>query len=884
MTSISILNSKLLDKSRFKKALAEAKAPLPLFKHALKNGLEQLIEYFNSGIEIELIVAKQSWLVDQLLIEAWDLFIDCEMFCLVAVGGYGRSELLLHSDIDLMILEHPKTKPAHKEQLKKFLVFLWDFGLEVGHSVRTVKECQREAKNDITVITNIMESRVLSGEQLLYEQMLKVISPNKIWSTKKFFSAKLTEKQERHNKYSDSGHKLEPNVKESPGGLRDIQMIVWVLLRHFNSLDIKMLVKKRILTKEEFTTLMTGRNFLWRIRFALHMLNDRREDRLLFEYQRGVSEKLGFNGENNKGIEEFMKLFFITIRDISRLNDMLLQHFEEIIIFKKRKDKIVPINQRFQTRNDYAEIKNKNVFIQYPFALLELFLVLQQNPKIKGVRASTIRAIRDNLDLINNRFRHDIRNRSLFMEIIKHPNKVGHKLRLMHRYGVLGAYLPAFAKIEGLMQFDMFHIYTVDEHTLMVIKNMRRFGLDEVEDNYPLCYEIVNKRLPKQELLYISGLFHDIAKGRGGDHSKLGGKDAIDFCIAHGLSDYDSKLVCWLVENHLLMSKTAQREDIDDPETISRFSGKVIDESRLNYLYVLTVADICATNPELWNSWKGTLLSNLYRRTLRLIRLGHQKPLHPTTRVKDLKYEAIMELEDKGIKEIIINDLWKTFTQEYFLRHSKEEIVWHTEAIIKHNKSGKPLVLVKKKSARGGSLIFTYMKNRDYIFAETTKTIDQLGLNILDAKITTSKKDYTLDTYVVLQKNNEIITNREREQEIQQRILNILQNSNSAPTFSNWVPNRQLKSFNVPTQVIFTQDEKNNRTQMEVITIDKPGLLSRIGIAMAHCGVILLGAKISTLGERAEDIFYIRDKDRNALSDPIKFECLKNTITEMLSS
>ena len=462
-------NHLLFDKAAFRRQLNQAGPPLPHFKQSLKTGYDYLIASFKAGEDIESIVNRQVWLVDQLLVHAWKLFIDSDKFCLVAVGGYGRRELMLNSDIDLMILEKPRLAKADKEQLEQFLVFLWDFGLEVGHSVRSVKECQQESKKDITVITNVMESRYLCGNRELHEAMRKAIAPNKIWPIKKFFAAKLAEQQERHEKYSDSAHKLEPNIKESPGGLRDIQMITWVLLRHFDSINIRMLVKKRFLTADEFKLLLNGRNFLWRIRFALHMLNQRREDRLLFEFQRSVAELLGFTGEGNKGIEEFMKLYFVTIRDISRLNEMLLQHFEEVIIFPNRKDRIVSINSRFQSRNNYAEIKNKNIFVRHPFALLELFLILQQNPTIKGVRASTVRAVRDHLYLINNRFRHDIRNRSLFMEIIRQPNQVGHKLRQMHRYGVLGAYLPAFAKIEGLMQFDMFHIYTISPRVAAAI-------------------------------------------------------------------------------------------------------------------------------------------------------------------------------------------------------------------------------------------------------------------------------------------------------------------------------------------------------------------------------------------------------------------------------
>ena len=878
-----ISDNDLFDKTAFNRTLKEQKNHLSLFKTTLKAGYEHLIEEFKSGKDIENLVNKQVWLIDQLLIQAWNLYIDTDDFSLIAVGGYGRAELLLASDIDLLIVEKPRTKKQYKQQLEQFLTFLWDFGLEVGHSVRTVKECRSEAKNDITVITNMMESRLLCGNPELYEAMRKIITPNKIWPTHKFFTEKLKEQQKRHEKYNDSAHKLEPNIKESPGGLRDIQMISWVAKRHFDNINLSSLVKQNFLTRDEFITLRTGRNLLWRIRFALHMLNNRREDRLLFEFQRNVAQLLGFNGKENDGIEEFMKMYFKTIRDISRLNEMLLQHFEEEIIYSRRKEKIIPINGRFQKRNDFIEVTNKNIFKRYPFALLEIFLLIQQDPKIKGVRASTIRLIRDHLHLINARFRKDIRNRSLFMEIIKQPRLVGHKFRLMHRYGVLGAYMPSFAQIEGLMQFDMFHIYTVDEHTLTVIRNMRLFGTKEYQEKFPLCHEITLK-LPKLELLYLSGLFHDIAKGRGGDHSKLGAKDAFDFCKLHQLSDYDSKLVAWLVEKHLLMSKTAQREDIDDPEVIRSFSDKVRDQTHLNYLYVLTVADICGTNPELWNSWKGTLLTNLYHRTLRELRRGQEKPILKEKRVQDTKQDALILLKKESFKENEIIEYWKSFSNDYFLRHSAEEIAWHIQGILTNKTPSEPLVLVKQTSSRGSSLIFVYMKDKENIFAITTKSISKLGLNVLDAKIITNRKSYALDTYVVLEGNGELIKTKERANEIRDRIKKDLLSTPRFPEHGKWIEKRQLKSFNLPTRVTFEYDIKNNRTIMEVTTMDRPGVLSRIGTAMTLCGVNLLGAKIATFGERVEDIFYIRGKDNQAIQDPLKFECLKNSIIDTLST
>ncbi|MBI4005081.1 MAG: [protein-PII] uridylyltransferase, partial [Gammaproteobacteria bacterium] len=610
-----ITDQQLFDSQSFTTALRADTTPLRLFKQTLTSGRQILNELFEAGISVKTLVYKHAWFIDQLLVQAWQHTIATEDTALVAVGGYGRGELHPASDIDLMILVKPGKNNQISQEIEKFIIFLWDIRLDVGHSVRTVKDCIREARNDITVATNIMESRLLTGNQELFQQMRYSTGPDKIWHTKNFFEAKLAEQIERHHKYDDTDHKLEPNIKESPGGLRDIQMIGWVAKRHFGANTLHDLVKHGFLTEEEYKILDGGQTFLWKIRSALHYLTGRREDRLLFDHQKSLAYAFGFHSQDNTGVEQFMKMYYQTARELNRLNEILLQHFQEAIIYAKRREKIKPLNKRFQIRHEFIEVCNDNIFKHYPFAMLEMFLLIQQNPLIKGVRASTIRLIRKYSYLIDENFRRDIRNRSLFMEIIRQPRHVGHELRRMHRYGILSNYLPVFGAIEGLMQFDLFHIYTVDEHILFVVRNMRLFGLPERAKEYPLCSKIM-EILPKQELLYLAGLFHDIAKGRGGDHSRLGAKDAQVFCKTHGLSDYDSELVAWLVEKHLFMSKTAQRKDISDPDIINHFATEVGDRNHLNYLYLLTVADISGTNPALWNKWKNALFEELYHKTL----------------------------------------------------------------------------------------------------------------------------------------------------------------------------------------------------------------------------------------------------------------------------
>ena len=874
---------RLFDVEEFSKQLRNSNNPLKLFKETLANGNQFLNESFIAGSPITKLVQQRVWFIDQLLMQAWKFIVTNDDLALVAVGGYGRGELHPASDIDLMILEKPRTKQPVKELIEKFVVFLWDIGLEVGHSVRTVKDCIREGKNDITVATNLMESRLLSGNKNIYTEMCKETGPRKIWPTKKFFEAKLAEQIERHKKYDDSEHKLEPNIKEGPGGLRDIQMIGWVAKRHFGANTLADLVDHDFLTKEEFKILDSGQSLLWRIRYALHYVTGRREDRLLFDYQRNVAQLLGFVGKDNSGIEQFMKLYYRTVRELNVLNEILLQHFQEAIIYARRKEKIKPLNRRFQVRNDFIEVCNNNIFKRYPFALLEMFLLIQQNPGIKGVRASTVRLIRKNVSLINKEFRQDIRNRSLFMEIIKQPRYVGHELRRMHRYGILSKYLPAFGTIEGLMQFDLFHVYTVDEHILFVVRNLRLFGLPENEKEFPV-YNKLLENLPKKELLYLAGLFHDIAKGRGGDHSTLGSRDAYKFCKLHGLSEYDSKLVAWLVEQHLLMSKTAQRMDISDPEVINQFAENIGDRNHLNYLYLLTVADIKGTNPTLWNQWKESLLAELYQKTFQALRRGLENPINKDMLIKETKHNALELLKTNKKQKYAINVLWYELGEDYFLRYSADEIAWHSKAICNTQDSDLPLVMVHEKSSRGGTEVFVYMKNRDNIFAATTSTLDKLGFNIVDARIITSSNDYTLDSFIILEQDGEVVSNKHRRDDI---IKSLLQALKSLDTFAPRIArtrSRQVKHFTIPTRINFTMDENNNRSIMEVITLDRTGILAKIGMALNFCGARLQGAKIATYGARVEDIFFITDKNNEMIRDQIKFECLTKSITSSLEN
>ncbi|NNE63388.1 MAG: [protein-PII] uridylyltransferase, partial [Gammaproteobacteria bacterium] len=500
-------------------------------------GIEQanlnIYDEFDRGVAIESLVSRKAEVIDKVLTVAIEHFIPAQpknSCCLVAVGGYGRKELLPGSDIDLMLLLEKKPSKQLEEQISLFLTFLWDIGLEVGHSVRTVKDCVREGKADVTVITNMIESRLLHGNEALYAKFQKAIAPRKMWSSRKFFEAKLEEQHNRHLRFNDTAYNLEPNIKEGPGGLRDIQIIGWVTKRHFGTSSFRELVDHDFITEAEYEILQKGQQHLWKVRFALHRLAKRGEDRLLFDYQNQLAEEFGFEaGKNNLAIERFMQQYYRTIMELERLNEMLLQIFHEEIILTERQKKTSIINDRFMLRNRYLAVRDDNVFKQHPPALVELFLLISLNPKCDGVAASTIRLVREHLYLVDENFRRNDEVTSLFMQLMSAPSGMTHQMRRMNSYGFLAAYIPAFGKITGRMQYDLFHAYTVDEHTIFVIRNLRRFALDKHEDEFPFCNEIY-RELDNPKLLFIAALFHDIAKGREGDHSVLGAEDAIQFC------------------------------------------------------------------------------------------------------------------------------------------------------------------------------------------------------------------------------------------------------------------------------------------------------------------------------------------------------------------
>ncbi|MDQ2068347.1 [protein-PII] uridylyltransferase [Natronospira bacteriovora] len=870
------------DRAWLEELLGE-REPLPQhLRAAHKHASTRLREMAAAGLSASHLVAARSRMMDTLLRALWRRHLGgTRGLVLIAVGGYGRGELHPWSDIDLMVLINGALPAQRRTALQQFLTELWDIGPDVGHSVRTLEECRETARQDITIATNLIEARRLVGAKKPFEALRQLTFSDELWTSRSFFERKLEEQRDRHHKFHDTAYKLEPNVKESPGGLRDIQMIGWVAKRHFGARTLSDLASYGFLSRDEHRKLVEGQSFLWRVRWLLHESAGRKEDRLLFDYQLKLAKRLGYEDqEHSLAVEQFMQRYYRTVMELNRLNEMLLQLFKEAILLEGE-PRLEPINEHFQLKNGYLDVVDRDVFRRDPSALLELFHVLQQQPEAEGVSAGTIRLIRQHRRLINERFRRDPKNKALFMAILREPQGVTHEFRRMNSYGVLGRYIPEFGHIVGRMQYDLFHTYTVDEHTLFVLSNLRRFALSRFDHEYPECSRIM-QALPKPELAYLAGLFHDIAKGRGGDHSELGADDALRFCRRHGLSNYDSRLVAWLVRQHLLLSLTAQKKDISDPRVIHDFAEKVGDQLHLDYLYVLTVADVRATNPELWNSWKGSLFQELYNNTSRALRRGLINPVARDEMIAETQRESLERLAKRRVAAEHVRDIWKALPGDYFLRHSPSEIEWHTEALMAHANPNTPLVQVRRANERGGTAVFVCSPRDDLAFARSTAALEQLGLTVLDARIVSTRDERTLYTWVVLEADGEEIDDPRRSDEIFRIMREEAGRLGGEPRAIRRRMPRQHRSFSTPTRIHFDDDERNGRTILEISTGDRPGLLTRIAGALRETRIRLQTAKVATVGEKAEDIFFITETDDSPLNSEERRQALADALLRRL--
>ncbi|WP_077034459.1 [protein-PII] uridylyltransferase [Pelomonas sp. KK5] len=792
--------------------------------------------------------------VDATLAELWARAAMPPEASLVAVGGYGRGELFPYSDVDVLVLL-PKGADAHgdtalKASIEAFISACWDIGLEIGSSVRTLAECQSEAAGDVTVQTALLESRLICGARPLYRKLEQALAAKMDASA--FLRAKTLEMRQRHTKYDETPYSLEPNCKESPGGLRDLQVLIWIARAAGLGRTWQALAAKGLITAFESRQLQRNEGLLRLIRARLHVVAGRREDRLVFDLQTAVAESFGYQATKaQRASEVLMRRYYWAAKAVTQLNQILLLNLEERINGSQQ-ELMLPINEKFLDRAGMLEVASDDLYDRDPHAILETFLLYQQAPGIKGLSARTLRALYNARGLMNGAWRRDPANRATFMQILRQPVGHTHVFRLMNQTSVLGRYLWVFRAIVGQMQHDLFHVYTVDQHILMVLRNVRRFVIPEHAHEYPFCSQLM-AQFDKPWLIYIAALFHDVAKGRGGDHSDLGATDVKRFCRDHGISKADMELIVFLVREHLTLSRVAQKEDLSDPEVVKAFATRMGDARHLTALYLLTVADIRGTSPKVWNAWKGKLLEDLYRATLRA--LGGAAP-NLDAEIEARKVEARQMLALRSMLPDTEQPLWQTLELSYFARHEAGDLAWHARSLWRHVESTTPIVRARPSPVGEGLQVLVYAPDRQDLFARICGYFDGAGFNILDAKVHTTRKGYALDTFQVISPDLEL-HHRDLVSLVESKLTQALAAEGPLPEPRRGRLSRRVKSFPYTPRIALRPDEKAQRWLLQISTSDRAGLLYAIARVLARYNINLQLAKISTLGERVEDTFLV---------------------------
>jgi [protein-PII] uridylyltransferase len=804
---------------------------------------------------------------DDLLRSLWQAAEFPAGFALLAVGGFGRGELFPHSDVDVVVLMPDGTSADHDTELKRkveaFIGNCWDVGLEIGSSVRTVSECVAQAQGDVTVQTSLLESRLVIGDRKLFAQFQSLFET--IVDPAAFFVAKTLEMRQRHHKFENTPYSLEPNCKESPGGLRDLQVILWVAKAAGLGKSWDDLARKGLATAFEVRQIKRNEALLSLIRARLHVIANRREDRLVFDLQTAVAESFGYAMQTRpdgrvlaRASEALMKRFYWAAKAVTQLNQILLLNIEERLSPSDHEPQ--PINEHFSNKAGMIEVASDDLYLRNPHAILETFLVYQQTVGVKGLSARTLRALYNARNVMDAKFRNDPVNHATFRAMLMEPEGITHAMRLMNQTSVLGRYLWVFRRIVGQMQHDLFHVYTVDQHILMVLRNVRRFFIAEHAHEYPFCSQLA-AGLDKPWILYVAALFHDIAKGRGGDHSQLGARDVRKFCRDHDIEADDCKLIQFLVQEHLTMSRIAQKEDLSNTDVVQAFAKRVGNERYLTALYLLTVADIRGTSPKVWNAWKGKLLEDLYRYTLRV--LGGRAP-DRDAEIEARKRDALVQLALYALPFEAHKKLWDTLDVGYFMRHDAGDIAWHTRQLSRHvmqlaNEPSirqKAVVRVRLSPVGEGLQVLVYTPDQPDLFARICGYFDQAGFSILDAKVHTANNGYALDTFQVVssmlpEHNRELITMVESE------LQHTIDKAGALPPPSRGRVSRRVKSFPIAPRVDLRPDEKAQRWLLSISASDRVGLLYSVARVLARHKINLQLAKVSTLGERVEDTFLI---------------------------
>jgi [protein-PII] uridylyltransferase len=817
---------------------------------------------FDRGDDIDALLRARAVAIDAQVQAAWKHCIASDApLALFAVGGYGRGELFPQSDIDLLVLAEADAQAAQHDALARFFALLWDAGLPVGHAVRSAAECTEAARSDITVLTALSEARPLHAGAREAAALADAIDARRIWPPREYFIAKREEQRTRHARFGDTADNLEPNLKEGPGGLRDVQTLRWMALRVSGARDLAQLIGLGQLGEDEYTTLERERRALARLRFGLHLVAGRREERLRFDHQKTLAARLGHvDDADNLAVEQMMQGFYRSAALVLRINDRLLQRFEELLEGEAAPE---PLNEAFETRRGYLAASDEHWPAGDAANVFALFATWAVHPRIRGLHSRTARALAEALPAIPACTVASPVLRAQFLALLRGPQAIETVAR-MARLGVLGRYLPAFASVSGRMQFDLFHVYTVDQHTLAVLKNIAGFASGHADERFAIAHEVY-PRLRKPELLLLAGLFHDIAKGRGGDHSELGAVDAREFCVAHGLSEADTDVVAWLVQKHLLMSMTAQKQDISDPDVIHRFALQVADRERLDLLYLLTCADIAGTSPKLWNAWKDRLLADLHTATRLALRRGLEHPVAASDRIAEAREAAREQLLAFGVDALEAERLFAAMPDESFLRGRPAQLAWQA-AVLRSSLPGQARVSARTLGAQAGALeVFVHSPDRDGLFAAIVATLDRAGLAIQQARLFDGPDDHVFDTFEVVPADGQRVIAAE---DVERRLATAL----SAPDLDAIKPARRtqprhLRHFRIAPQVQFANTADGQRTLLSMVCNDRPGLLADVTRVFRAQRLRVHDARIATFGERAEDVFQITDECDAVLDD-----------------
>ncbi len=836
--------------------------PLPAGASAVRAAYRQAraaaIERFRSNQDPDALLRALCRAIDRAIRALWRQAEVGRHATLLAVGGYGRGEQFPYSDVDLLVLNDNPPDAAQVQRIEAFIGACWDLGLEIGHSVRSIEQCLEEACADVTVQTALLETRWLSGARRRHAELLRHLGAALDAPT--FFSAKLLEMRQRHAKFEDTPYSLEPNTKESPGGLRDLQVLLWIARAAGLGHNWRELQHRGLLTAAEAGQLRRNERLLKRIRAWLHIIAQRHEDRLVFDLQSQVSQSLGWGRDDaRRSSEELMQRYYWAAKAVTQINTIVLQNLRAEL-FPTPDAQPQPIDDEFVNLRGLLEVIDPALFEREPAAILRAFLTMEQHPELTGMTTRTLRALWHARMRLDGRFRRDPANRALFLKILQAPRGITRELRRMNQWSILGRYLPAFRRIVGRMQHDLFHVYTVDQHILMVVRNLRRFTMAEHAHEYPLCSELM-AGFDRRWLLYVAALFQDIAKGRGGDHSQLGKLDARRFCRQHQMSRADAELVEFLVEHHLTMSSVAQKQDLSDPEVIMRFVRLVGSEERLTALYLLTVADIRGTSPKVWNAWKGKLLEDLYRAAKRVLE-GES----PSTqgRFDAKRAEAVRLLNLYALAPERYERFWRQLDAGYFLRTDAADIAWQTRVLHASPDTTQPVVRTRLSPIGEGFQIAVYMPDQPDIFARICGYFDSKNLSVLDAKIHTTSHGYALDSFVVVDPAG-VSHYRDILSLVETELTQRLSERGALPPPVRGRVSRRSRYFPIEPAVDLRPDERGRRYLLSVTANDRTGLLYSIARVLGRYQISLHTARITTLGERVEDVFLI---DGEALQKP----------------